>query len=266
VRHAVGPAIRYGAVPGVQGIETLHARRLTAGFERHFHDTYAFGIVLDGVERCLHGRTLHFYEAGTVPLFNPGEAHDGGPALQKGWSYRMVYVDQDAVAALFPGQPVFPGPARRDVDARRRIGELFEAIDSGTALGIDQALRGALGCLLALREREGDDAPPAGLERVRERLESEFCGSLRLSDLCADAGVSQARLLRAFARAYGLTPHRYQQALRIAKARRMILGGAPLVEVAAACGYADQSHLNRWFLRICRVTPGAYRGNFVQDD
>jgi AraC-like DNA-binding protein len=72
-------------------------------------------------------------------------------------------------------------------------------------------------------------------------------------------GISPTRLLRGFAAAYGLTPHRYQQSRRIAKARRMILGGKPLVEVATACGYADQSHLNRWFLRVHGTTPGRLR-------
>ena len=72
------PIFRYGAVQGLHGLETLRAHGLQFHYDRHFHDTYAFGLVLDGVERCRVGRALHFYEPGTVPLFNPGEVHDGG--------------------------------------------------------------------------------------------------------------------------------------------------------------------------------------------
>jgi AraC-like DNA-binding protein len=68
--------------------------------------------------------------------------------------------------------------------------------------------------------------------------------------------------LRGFEAAYGLTPHRYQQSRRIAKARRMILAGAALADVANACGYSDQSHLNRWFQRIQGTTPGCVRRAF----
>lgn len=101
-------------------------------------------------------------------------------------------------------------------------------------------------------------------ERVRERIDAQCCEPLRLRDLCALAALSPTRLLRSFSAAYGLTPHRYQQARRMAKARRLIAARMPLAEVAAACGYADQGHLNRWFLRA-RTTPGRYRRNFLQD-
>ena len=104
-----------------------------------------------------------------------------------------------------------------------------------------------------------------GLEpaHVRELIDARCCEPLRLRELCALAGVSPTRLLRAFEAAYGLTPHRYQQSCRVARAKRMMLAGTPLAEVAAACGYSDQSHLNRWFLRIQGTTPGRMRRAFL---
>jgi len=253
------PIFRYGAVPGVAGVETLEARDLRLHYDRHFHDTYAFGIVLRGVERCTVGRALNFYEPGTVPMFNPGEVHDGAPASEDGWSYRMVYVDASQVA----GERAFPRQARRDALARRRVLRLFDAIDCGTQLGIEEGLAAALETLLDLKQ---SGAPAsAGLERVRERIDAQCCEPLRLRDLCALAALSPTRLLRSFSAAYGLTPHRYQQARRMAKARRLIAARMPLAEVAAGCGYADQGHLNRWFLRVHGTTPGRYRRNFLQD-
>jgi AraC-like DNA-binding protein len=248
-------------VPGVPGLEALEARRLKVAFDRHFHETYSFGLVSEGVERCEVRRSLNHYEAGTVPMFNPGEVHDGGPATGDGWSYRMLYVEPALLASLCGGEPVFPRAARRDDLARRRVCEAFDAADCGSALGVDEALRRALQALLGLPEARGAAVPHA-LARVRERIDAECCEPLRLRDLCKDAGVSPARLLRAFAGAYGLTPHRYQQSRRVAHARRLIKAGTALPEVAAACGYSDQSHLNRWFLRVHGTTPGRFRRAF----
>jgi AraC-like DNA-binding protein len=47
--------------------------------------------------------------------------------------------------------------------------------------------------------------------------------------------------------------------IRLVRARRMLAAGEPPAAAAAACGFADQSHLGRWFRRAYGLTPGAYR-------
>ena len=255
MKHESSTQIQYGPVRGITGMETLTATALRSSFDRHFHDTYSFGLILDGVEACSLRKARRLFEPGTVPMFNPGEVHDGGPATEQGWSYRMVYIDP----TLVPGEPVFPLAERRDPAARGTVAALFDAIDCASELGIDEALARALEVLVGAPDRP--QARPR-LGNVRERIDEESCEPLRLSDLAACAGLSPSRLLRAFQAAYGLTPHRYQQSRRIAKAKRMILAGAALADVAAACGYSDQSHLNRWFLRIHGTTAGRLRRAF----
>jgi AraC-like DNA-binding protein len=258
MKHRSEGQIRYGAVAGVAGLETLSAQHLRINFDRHFHDAYSFGIVIEGIERCSLRRSAQIFEPGTVPLFNPGEVHDGGPATEHGWSYRMVYVDP----GLIEGERLFPAAARRDALAQQRVRQLFEAIDHGSPLGVEECLRLALDNLLGSEPQAGMRRGPTSMMKVRERIDADCCQPLRLRDLCAIAGLSPTRLLRAFEAAYGLTPHRYQQSRRIAKARRMVMEGVPLAQIATGCGYADQSHLNRWFLRIHGTTPGRFRRAF----
>jgi len=256
MKHESATQIEYGPVRAVAGVDTLKATGLRKGFERHFHDTYAFGLILSGVERCEVRRSGQFFEPGTVPMFNPGEVHDGGPATPEGWSYRMVYIDP----ALIDGERLFARPQRRDAPAAAAARCVFDAIDCGSELGIEEALSSALEILLDKPDRER--GTPTALAKVRELLDAHCCEPLRLDDLAEVMGISATRLLRGFEAAYGLTPHRYQQSRRIAKARRMILAGTPLAEVAAGCGYADQSHLNRWFVRIHGTTAGRLRRAF----
>jgi AraC-like DNA-binding protein len=64
---------------------------------------------------------------------------------------------------------------------------------------------------------------------------------------------------RAFRTAYGIAPSDYQRQVRLAAARRLIASGKPISQAAAATGFADQSHLTRWFTRYYGITPGAYR-------
>lgn len=40
--------------------------------------------------------------------------------------------------------------------------------------------------------------------------------------------------------------------------RQLITGGRPIRQAAAETGFADQSHLTRWFTRYYGITPSAY--------
>jgi AraC-like DNA-binding protein len=94
---------------------------------------------------------------------------------------------------------------------------------------------------------------------VREVLRGSFDAELSAADLAEAAGCSRFAVYRAFRAAYGMAPSDYRRQVRLAEARRLLASGRPVGEVAAAVGFADQSHLTRWFVRSYGLTPGAYR-------
>src|SRR5712691_11978302 len=69
------------------------------------------------------------------------------------------------------------------------------------------------------------------------------------SDLAAATGRSRFTIHRAFTAMYGIAPSDYQRQLRLRAARRLIAQGLPLSDAAIQAGFADQSHLTRWFSR-----------------
>ena len=71
--------------------------------------------------------------------------------------------------------------------------------------------------------------------------------------------MDRFRLCRAFKAAFGIAPHGYLIQLRLVRARRLLAIGTAPAEVASDLGFADQSHLGRWFRRANGLTPGAYR-------
>ena len=81
---------------------------------------------------------------------------------------------------------------------------------------------------------------------------------LNLAAVSSFAGLTRFELVRRFRQQTGLTPHAFQVNLRIARARLMLGAGEPIARVAAACGFADQSHLTRTFRRAVGVTPGRF--------
>lgn len=102
------------------------------------------------------------------------------------------------------------------------------------------------------------DVPPA-IARVRDLLHARMDGNPGLDELAELAGIDRFRLTRLFQRAYGTSPHAYLVRLRLRAARRLLAAGRTPAQAAADVGFADQSHLGRWFRRAYRMTPAAYR-------
>ncbi len=94
---------------------------------------------------------------------------------------------------------------------------------------------------------------------MREYLDAHLSEEAYLADLANLAGLSRSHFIRAFSRETGLTPHAYLIDRRFRAASRMLGRGEAPGDVAATCGFFDQSHLNRVFKARMGVTPGAYR-------
>jgi AraC family transcriptional regulator len=72
--------------------------------------------------------------------------------------------------------------------------------------------------------------------------------------------VHPAHLVRVFRKKFGCTIGEYVRRLRVEFACRQIRAtDAPLSEIAAHAGFFDQSHLNKIFKNLFKLTPYEYR-------
>jgi AraC family transcriptional regulator len=94
------------------------------------------------------------------------------------------------------------------------------------------------------------------LGRLRDYVLAHMDERIETGALARIAGHSPFHFTRVFARSVGMTPHRYVVHLRLRRALELIHDGCHgLVEIAAATGFADQSHLSRWVRRVHGVSP-----------
>lgn len=251
----------------MDGVDAVSADTSHA-FSRHTHDQFGIGVILRGAQKSMSGRGIVEAEAGDVITVNPGEVHDGSPLGESGRSWRMLYFDPAALAD--PIRTVTGGdtdsaelsrPAMRDAASTACFLSLFRAMTDRH--GGQSEIEGRENLLLLLariierRKRERTGAPKA-IEQARERIDDDPSAQVSLDELAAIGGVSQFQLLRGFAKATGLTPHAYLVQRRLEKARRMIVDGSALADVAHAAGFADQSHMTRLFVRTYGMSPGVY--------
>jgi AraC-like DNA-binding protein len=255
------------------GIETLRAHFEGHAYDPHWHDSYLVGVTEQGVQQFNCRRAKHQSTPGKVFLLEPGDIHDGEAPTADGFTYRMLYLDpqwlQRELGAVFDKAPdnsqlSFAHTLASDARLARATRLAFQALHQGELKIVRQtALDGLLECLtrhLHWRARYGEDPRlPSVARKAREYLHANAQYDIGLDQLAAVTGVDRFRLTRAFKAAYGMAPHAYLVQLRLATARRMLASGEQPATVAMTLGFADQSHLGRWFVRAYGLTPAMYR-------
>jgi AraC-like DNA-binding protein len=254
-------------------VEAMRAHFVRHVYDRHSHDAYLFGVTEQGVQAFRCRGSTRASAAGMVMAFNPDDPHDGHAAARGGFTYVMLHLGTDLVADVLgdahggrAGLPLFTEPVvdDRGLAARlRRLNALL--LDGATRLEAQELVTGAV---LAMVERyasqrvaaptpRGSGAPTR--VRVRDLLHDRLADDLSADDLARAVGLSRFQLYRQFRERYGLPPSAYLRQVRLREARRRLAAGAAIAEVAFATGFADQSHLTRWFRRTYGITPRVYQ-------
>lgn len=100
------------------------------------------------------------------------------------------------------------------------------------------------------------------LEKELSIIKKEIIGNpeleISIADMSEKVHISPYHMIRKFAGENGLTPHKFQLQCRIRKAQELLENGMKVVEVAAAVGFFDQSHLCREFKKQVGITPEEY--------
>ncbi|KXU84907.1 AraC family transcriptional regulator [Paraburkholderia monticola] len=254
------------------GIESLRAHFSGHAYDPHDHDDMLIGYTEQGVQRFQCHRSLHTSVPGRAILIEPGALHDGHAPEAAGFTYAMLYLPQAWVERAarrldLPGlvgvESAFGHTLVDDRALVDAIRQAFVALHGNEGrLARDQTLDRLLlqlGAQLRDAPLAGDPAASPAIARVRDLLHERMDGNLGLDELADAAGIDRFRLTRLFQRAFGTPPHAYLVRLRLRAARRLLATGRTPAQVAAEVGFADQSHLGRWFRRAYRMTPAAYR-------
>lgn len=161
------------------------------------------------------------------------------------------------------GRPWLHADADRLAD---RVVPLADVLGDGV-LGVRERLLEARGleARFALMERwiagrlSGRHRVHAAVSLALERIERS-AGRVAVETLTRETGVSRKYLSELFRREIGHTPKALARVLRFRSAIGLLTGveRVPWVELAAHCGYYDQSHLIRDFRAFSGFAPGEF--------
>jgi AraC-like DNA-binding protein len=252
-------------LPALPGVECFRARALVHHYQRHSHESYAIGVIEDGVGGNSCRGSTHRHPPGTIVAMNPDEAHTGYAAENKPLSYRMFYVTPEALRDLIPSKTDFwfGDVGIKDRECARELLDFHDRCEvSGDEFSLESEFTSLFNKLIhrhAIRApmpRAGKE--PRAVRLIKEYLEARYVVGARLAELVNLTQLDRAYLIRTFRNVVGMPPHRYLIQIRVREAKRLIREGRPLAEVAAEAGFADQSHLTRHFKSLTGLTPGRY--------
>ncbi len=217
-------------------VELVLSHTVERHYPWHIHaDHWTIGLVLDGnaVLGTKDGR--HVFGSGECYVVRPGETHRLDIAPQSSLATLCIgTVRMESAAADF--SRIFSCAetlAARDVTRLKILGRPFivQAASSGV---------------------EADTAPLSQIFRLLIEKPEE---PLSVPEMAALAGYSHWHFLRRFHAETGMTPHAFQLACRLRRARLLLREKTTAADTAAAAGVTDQSHMHKGFKLHHGLTP-----------
>jgi len=100
--------------------------------------------------------------------------------------------------------------------------------------------------------------------RVTELFREHLDGTLRLTTLADECGVSVSHFARSFRRTFGTSAHRYLILQRVKMAKTLLsTSDRSLSEVALAAGFSDEAAFSRTFKALVGTPPGCWKREAV---
>lgn len=257
------------------------------GDRMHWHDHLEIARVLDGSGAFLFGRRALPAERGDIFFIDNSQPHvalaDPGtdlrlllvlfrPELISGPGCRELdlgylgpfRVDERVASPRVRGTSTLAGRVAPLLDQLRTIWERHDPRERHLA---DATLRMALA--LVNRER-GADARDGAARAAADRREQirpvlayvdRHCReSITLEDVAGIVHVSPSRVRHVFKDVTGVSFKEYVTQVRVAEAKRLLLGtDMSVAEIASAVSYTNLHQFYKVFYRSCSMSPGEYR-------
>jgi AraC family transcriptional regulator len=94
------------------------------------------------------------------------------------------------------------------------------------------------------------------LNRLKQLLGDDLTRDVSLAELARECGLSPSHVSRTFKAATGMSPFAWRAQVRVDAGKELLRqGGSTISDIAAHCGFADQSHFTRTFQRLVGDSP-----------
>ena len=249
----------------VDGCHVVHAWFPPATvIEPHVHERACFAVMLDGSFDLRFPRAEYACIPGSVGIEPAGERHSNF-VNAAGADVLVLQPDQSRRDLWEPFEGLLGaiGYLRHAGIAglAARVAREIASPDPWSPMAIEALMLEMVVVAARVHSlRPHGTRPPDWLLRAQELLHDQPTSTHRVSQIASSVGVHPAHLARSFRRHFHMSLGTYARRLRVEwAARRLTESDDPIAAIAAAAGYADQSHLTRALKVHAGLTPDQLR-------
>lgn len=255
--------------------ETLRSRKI-ASFElservyspgyqtpKHTHNQALFCFVMQGNYTESYGGKTRECASSTLLFHPPGELHAEHFHEVGGRSF-IVEIAPPWLAHVREHLPMMHSSADFQGGVfellARKLYREFTHEDTASPLIVEGLMMEMMGEIMRGCSAQHSQAAPRWLQQAKELIQARFAENLTLSELGQNVGVHPVHLAQTFRKVYQCTVGEYVRNLRIEYGcHELATSAKPIVDIALAAGFCDQSHFTRTFKRVVGAAPSQYR-------
>lgn len=243
----------------------LSERVYSPGYQtpKHTHKQALFCFVMEGAYTETYGSKTRECKSSTLLFHPPGELHAEYFHEAGGRSFIIEIAPQWLTQmrehlVVADSSSDFQGGAFELLS--HKLYREFTNTDQASPLIIEGVMMEMLGETVRHSIAKPAHHSPRWLQQARDLLHARFTENLTLADVAQTVGVHPVHLAQTFHKSYQCTVGEYVRKLRIEYAcHELATSSKPIVEIALAAGFCDQSHFTRTFKRSIGTAPSQYR-------
>ncbi len=271
-------SIQYWHNPILPEVELSRANFKRFQFDSHVHLDYHIGVVSSGCQQYSHrGRAYHL-GPGLISALNPDETHNGQSDTSDGYQVHVMSVPYHYVSQIsremrqtegFFHTPLINDPHLYNAFLTLHL-MLTQHQSNLSSLQLETSML-AFTTELFLRhgnvpqqvEDRNNALSQSQIKQVMAMFHDDPGQEFRLETLANNVGLSKFQFLRKFKQSIGMTPHAYLKRVRLEYAKKALIKGGSVADIAHQVGFFDQSHLNKAFKQAYLITPANFQRRVV---
>jgi AraC family transcriptional regulator len=241
----------------IVGAQTF--RKQTAAAARHYHQNSHVNFVLQGgvLDKRKNWETERV--PGELMFFHAGEPHE---TITESFPTKTInlVIEHEFLQDNLATEATISAAVDKNPNAKFIMLKIYKELISEDVFSNCSIKMLLLNLIHANPQIESKNTHPRWIKIVAELTHDEWNESLTLKDLSEAAGVHPITISKHFPKYFSCTFGEYMRRLKIEKSLYFLKDSSfSLTEIAAECGFSDQSHFIRTFKQLTGFLPNNYK-------